>query len=247
MTTVTGSITFAVPSGATGPRGPAGATGPTGPEGATGPQGPAGPPGPTPDINSLAQAVAAILGTAPPVVTPPVVTPPPVITPPAAGTLWVFHSGQYNSPGEYDFGSGQVIDNVDDPAVPGLKVLRVLGDEGLQIRMLADDFPSAGYAAITFRVKPKLAGTVITTGAEEKGDITIPGTNGMFNIAPYAVGTVDAQGYQTYVVPLSAYGIVNGLHVYKFAWLGQNPAGNTGNEIDYTDIGFLQITSSPSA
>lgn len=232
------TIAAQAPKGATGIQGPKGVQGIPGVNGLNGKDGVS----PVVDLAALAVQVAAILNANP--VPPPVVVPPPVITPPApAGTLWVFHSGQYNSPGEYDFGSGQVIDNVDDPAVPGLKVLRVLGDEGLQIRMLADDFPSAGYAAITFRVKPKLAGTVITTGAEEKGDITIPGTNGMFNIAPYAVGVIDAQGYQTYVIPLSAYGIVNGLHVYKFAWLGQNPAGNTGNEIDYTDIGFIPLAA----
>lgn len=242
MTTVTGSITFAVPSGATGPRGPAGATGPTGPEGATGPQGPAGPPGPTPDINSLAQAVAAILAGSPPVVNPPVVTPP-VITPPAAGILWIYHNSVRNSPGDYDFGSGKVTFNVPDPTAASRSTILAAGDVGCQIRMPNDDFDSTGYSALTIDVKIKNGPVQINTGAEEKGDITIPGTNGMFNMAQYAT-TTSADGYTTYVIPLSAYGIVNGLHVYKFAWLAQ--PGDPNQEIRYDNLGFLPITSSPS-
>lgn len=81
MTTVTGTVTFNAPAGATGPQGPIGPVGPAGPQGLQGSQGavgPVGPVGPSPDINALAQQVAAILaGTTPPVVTPPPPPPPP--------------------------------------------------------------------------------------------------------------------------------------------------------------------------
>lgn len=173
-----------------------------------------------------------------------VVTPPPPSPPPAVGTLLIFHNGVMDdTQGEYDFGSGTVQDSALSPDVPGLKVILVTGDEGLQIRMPGDDLNSApfganGYVSVT--CKAKLPNTTITTGAEEIGDVTIPNTHGMFNIAPYAIPSspTDPAGFTTYHIPLSAYGIVNGLHVYKFAFLGNTtaPGGNAANQIEYSDF-----------
>jgi hypothetical protein len=164
-----------------------------------------------------------------------VVTPPP--PPPTTGTFWIYHAGVLNSPGDYDFGSGSVAYNVPDPAAGGELSAVVTGDEGMQIRMPGDNFDPKGYRFLLVSIKPTQAGDNWTTGAEEIGDVPIPGTSGMVSIMPYGPNPVTPGQYGNYKIPLSALGINDAPNIYKIAFLSKS-ANAANNSYRVKDIGF---------
>jgi hypothetical protein len=169
-----------------------------------------------------------------PVVTPPVVTPP-VVTPPAAGTFWVYYAGKFNWQGDYSFGSGNV--NYNNP-LSGTKDVLVSGDEGWQPYATNNDFNTTGYNYVTVSIRPTQAGNTWITGAEMIGDVTIPGSNGAFSIMKYGPNPAMPGQWNTYKIPLSAYSITSGMHIYKVMFLEQTSANKPGNEVEFNNLGF---------
>jgi hypothetical protein len=179
-------------------------------------------------------------GTTPPEETPPVATPA-VVTPPAAGTFWIYYKGKFHWAGDYNFGSGKVIlDNRDPDALSGPKDVLVSGDVGWQPYAPGNDFNTAGYNYITVSIKPTEAGNTWITGAEMVGDVPIPGSKpGGVNIMPYGPNPAVVGQWNTYKIPLSAYSIVPGLHIYKVMFLEQSSANKSGNKVYFDNLGFV--------
>jgi hypothetical protein len=182
-------------------------------------------------------------GTAP-VPTPPVTTAPvataPVVTAPDPGTFWVYYKGKFNWAGDYDFGSGKVIlDNRDTDALSGKKDVLVSGDVGWQPYAPGNDFNTAGYNYITVSIKPTQVGNTWITGAEMAGDKEIPGSNGAISIMPYGPNPAVVGQWNTYKIPLSAYSIKPGLHIYKVMFLEQSSPNKSDNKVYFDNLGFV--------
>lgn len=232
MTNVTGTVTFTLPAPIPGPAGP---TGPTGAVGPVGPPGPAGPPGAVTtvpiDLNALAQQVAAILA-AP--------ATPPVTPPPATGTMWLYHDGIFSGAGDYSYGSGSIKYGVPDPADASVLTVEVLGDEGWQPRMPGDDFNSTGFTILTVKIKPTEPGSTWTAGVEGIGDTNIPNpSNGPVNIMQFGPNPAIVGQWNEYNIPLTALGLVNGIHCYKAAFQNQSAANPATDVVYFNDVGFV--------
>ncbi len=202
-----------------------------------------------------AAACAQTTVTAPPSATPPDTTNAvtvPVATPPDAtavtaippapepGTFWVYYKGKFNWGGDYDFGSGRVdLYNRDPDALSGTRDVVVLGDVGWQPYAPNWDFNTTGYNYLTVSIKPTEPGNTWVTGGELIGDKEIPGSHGAFSIMPYGPNPAVVGQWNTYKIPLSAYSITPGMHIYKVMFLEQTSPNKSKNKVYFDNLGFV--------
>ena len=173
-------------------------------------------------------------------VAPPPMAATPAVTAPEPGTFWVYYKGKFNWAGDYDFGSGKVIyDNRDTSALSGTKDVLASGDVGWQPYAPGNDFNTAGYNYVTVSIKPTQAGNTWITGAEMEGDKEIPGSHGAISIMPYGPNPAVVGQWNTYKIPLSAYSIKPGLHIYKVMFLEQSSPNKSDNKVYFDNLGFV--------
>lgn len=185
------------------------------------------------NLEALAKALVPILQ---PLLTPgvpPVVTPP---TPPAAGTFWVFKDGTFKGGGDWSWGNGKVDYTLKAP--DGTPCITVIGDEGLQPFFANQDFDTTGFKYVLVSIWPTQNGNSWITGAEMKGDVPIPGAGGPPSIMQYGPNPAIAGQWNTYKIPLSAYGITPGLHILKVMFSEQSSANRAGNRWYVNNFGF---------
>jgi hypothetical protein len=181
---------------------------------------------------------------APPVATPPdappAAAPPPAVTAPEPGTFWVYYKGKFNWGGDYDFGSGRVdLYNRDPDALSGTRDVLVSGDVGWQPYAPNWDFNTTGYNYLTVSIKPTEPGNTWVTGGELIGDKEIPGSHGAFSIMPYGPNPAVVGEWNTYKIPLSAYSITPGMHIYKVMFLEQTSPNKSKNKVYFDNLGFV--------
>jgi hypothetical protein len=188
---------------------------------------------PTPDINALAKAVAAILGTS---------VVPPVVTPPVAGALWLFNAGKMygGPPNDYSFGNQPYSVVYNNPAVGASGPVDVLakGDVGWQPLWPGSHIDTTGFAFVTVSIKPtQVSGWI--SGMEAVGDIAVPGNTGPVNILQYGPNPPVVGQWNTYKIPLSAYGTTP-FQAYKVMFLQQNTPNPGANQTEFDAVGLLK-------
>lgn len=189
-----------------------------------------------------------------PVTPPPICTPPatlvngvcttPVTPPPATGTLWLYYNGVFSGAGDYNYGNAPFSFSYANPtstALSGTKDCLATGDMAWQPRMPGDDLNTGPYNYITVSIRPTQVETFIT-GAEMIGDVAIPGSTGSFSIAQYGPNPIVVGAWNTYKIPLTAYGIKtgSGLHIYKVMFQHQaGPGVNLATDkTEFDNFGF---------
>jgi hypothetical protein len=200
---------------------------------------PATSPPPTTNLSPANPPTTNSPPTAPPETTPPAAAPP-VATAPEPGTFWVYYKGKFNWAGDYNFGSGKVdLYHRDPNALSGRKVVLVSGDVGWQPYAPGNDFNTAKYNYVTVSIKPTQEGNTWITGAEMEGDKEIPGSHGAISIMPYGPNPAVVGEWNTYKIPLSAYSIKPGLHIYKLMFLEQSSPNKSENKVYFDNLGFV--------
>ena len=173
-----------------------------------------------------------------------VITPTPPIPPPTDNAFWLYHDGVFSGAGDYSYGNQPFSIVYDHPAVGASGAVDVLatGDVGWQPRMPGDDFNATGYNFVTVSIKPTQKQTWVS-GMEMIGDKPIPGSSGQVNIMKYGPNPAVIGQWNTYKIPLSAYGQVGGTYTndpYKIAFQGQNVPSPSTNQVEYDNVGFLK-------
>jgi hypothetical protein len=165
-------------------------------------------------------------------------------TTPAAGTFWVYHAvnGIVTRGWTCDVSYGD--HNVDyanpDPSAPGGVDIAVKGETGFQPDICSQDFDTTGYTALIFSIKPTQPMTDVITGAMLKGDTPIPNAPPPFQIGPYCTPQITVGSWSQCKIPLSAYGLSPGQHIYKFMIQRQTPTPAGQVYVYYVaDIGFV--------
>lgn len=236
MTTVAGTFTFtlpAAPAGATGPQGIQGIPGVAGLPGPTGPAGAVGPQGPSPDINTLAKAVAALLASS--------TTPPsgPVVTPPASGTFYVYSNGTFNWTSHFSFnGTPNLTDTSGKPQGGKYDIAFTLATPfGGYQPYLASGFDTSPYKYLIYDIKPTVSGQIIATGFDANndvadGNIVVVAGPGITKYGPVPQAGV----WASYKVPLSDFNFSN-KNILKFSVA--DGLGDPSGTIIYMDnLGF---------
>jgi len=146
--------------------------------------------------------------------------------------FWLFKAGRFLGPGDYSYGSGRIS--------YGHTTVVVTGDEAWQPRMPNDDLNTDPYTYVTVSIKPTQVQTWIS-GMEMIGDVAIPGSTGPVDLSKYGPNPVVIGEWNTYKIPLTAYGIKqgSGLHVYKIMFQGQNVPSPATNKVEFDAVGFL--------
>jgi hypothetical protein len=185
----------------------------------------------TTELAALAKQVAplvvSLIGPSP--------LPPPVVTPPAAGTFYIFNAGVATN-GNLDYSYGN------QPwSLSYGKTVLLKGDAAWQPRMPGDNLDTTPYTHLTVKIRPTQPSTFIS-GMEMIGDVPIPGSKpGGVNIMQYGPNPMVVGQWNTYVIPLSAYGNLPGLDIYKCSFQHQaGPGVNLATDsTEFDALGFV--------
>lgn len=186
----------------------------------------------TAELQALAKLVAPLI----PIATTPPVVIPPVVIPPAAGTFWIFNAGAFapGYPGDYSYG------NQPWSLAYGKTVL-LKGDAAWQPRMPNDNLDTQPFTKLVIKIRPTQPSTFIS-GMEMIGDVPIPGSKpGGVNIMQYGPNPMVIGQWNVYVIPLSAYGNLPGLNIYKVSFQHQAGPGVdlTQDSCEFDALGFV--------
>jgi hypothetical protein len=165
---------------------------------------------------------------------------PPVTAP--ADALWLYHAGKMygGPPNDYSFGNQPFSVVYNHPAVGASGPVDVLatGDVGWQPLWPNSHIDTTGYAFVTVSIKPtQVSGWI--SGMEAVGDIPIPGNKGTVNILQYGPNPPVVGQWNTYKIPLSAYGNTP-FDAYKIMFLQQNTPNPGTNKTEFDAVGLLK-------